>query len=127
MANEPFNYWLPLFFGESEPYEDKKLVYDEATKTNKYEVKQIDPLYRFQHLLRKKLCFMTRGTTKTEFKPLMALAVFPKLIVTHLVQLADDTKHHSIIAIRRLFNFIRAFSMLLELHPEIEAEMDKRI
>jgi hypothetical protein len=29
IANEPFNYWMPLYFGEKEPYEDKKLIFDE--------------------------------------------------------------------------------------------------
>jgi hypothetical protein len=73
LANEPFNYWMPLYFGDSKPYEVKKMVYDEATKTNKYDVKVIDPLQRFQHLLKKKLCFMTKGTTQVEFNPMMAL------------------------------------------------------
>lgn len=73
IANEPFNYWLPLYFGESQPYEVKKLVYDEETKTNRYDVKIIDPLQRFQHLLKKKLCFMTTGSAQAKFEPSMAL------------------------------------------------------
>jgi len=29
IANETFNYWMPLYFGEKEPYEVKKLIFDE--------------------------------------------------------------------------------------------------
>ena len=54
----------------------------------------------------------------------MVLQIMPKLIVTHLIQLVDDEKHHSIIAIRRLINFIRVFSMLLEMHPDLKATID---
>jgi hypothetical protein len=57
----------------------------------------------------------------------MVLQIMPKLIVTHLIQLVDDKKHHSIIAIRRLFNFIRVFSMLLELHPDLKAKIDGQL
>lgn len=85
IANEQFNYWLPLFFGETERYEVKKLKFDEASQTNKYEVKTVDPLERFNHLLKKKLCFMTKGTTQVEFNPIMSLQILPKLIVTMLV------------------------------------------
>jgi hypothetical protein len=31
IAGESFNFWLPLYFGESQPYEVKKMVFDEAT------------------------------------------------------------------------------------------------
>lgn len=44
LANEPFNYWLPLYFGESKPYEVKKLVYNEGLKANRTDVKVVDPL-----------------------------------------------------------------------------------
>lgn len=48
----------------------------------------------------------------------MVIEVMPKLIITHLVELADEKKHVSIIAIRRLFNFIRLYRLLISLQPD---------
>jgi hypothetical protein len=47
--------------------------------------------------------------------------------VTHLVHLAEDKKYPSVIAIRRLVNFIRVFVMLLEMYPEVAIEVEVRI
>lgn len=39
----------------------------------------------------------------------------------------QEFRHISIQAIRRLVNFVRLFRLLLELYPEIETEIDKKI
>jgi hypothetical protein len=67
IAGEKFNYWFPLYFGESKSYEVKKMVFDEATQSYKDEVKTIYPKERFVHLLKKKLCFMTKQSTRLDF------------------------------------------------------------
>ena len=51
----------------------------------------------------------------------------PKLVVTHLIQLVDDKKHHSIITIRRLINFLRVFTMLLAMYPDLKSSIDDRL
>jgi hypothetical protein len=57
----------------------------------------------------------------------MALEVMPKLIITHLVDMVNEKNHISIIAIRRLINFIRLFRMLIELKPEVSKTIDERL
>ena len=40
------------------------------------------------------------------------------------MSLADDKKHCSIIAIRRLINFIRVFRFLIELYPDVMTKVN---
>ena len=49
----------------------------------------------------------------------MILEIIPKLIVTHVVDLIQEFRHVSILAIRRLMNFIRLFRLLIDLYPEV--------
>ena len=55
------------------------------------------------------------------------MEVIPKLIITHVADLIQEYKHVSILAIRRLVNFIRLFRLLIELYPEVEKEIDEKI
>ena len=51
----------------------------------------------------------------------------PKLMMTHIVDMRKENRHVSIIAIRRLFNFIRIFSYLIEKDPKLEEIMSSKI
>lgn len=57
----------------------------------------------------------------------MILEIMPKLIVTHVVDLIQEFRHVSILAIRRLMNFIRLFRLLIDMHPEVGEEMDAKL
>lgn len=127
LSNEKFTHWLPLFFGESEVVEFKREVYNSETK--KFEAKSvsINTKERLLHLLKKSLSFISSKSTRKPFKPSMILEIFPKLIITHVADLIKEKRHVSILAIRRLVNFIRLFRLLLDLYPEVIEESDKKI
>ncbi len=57
----------------------------------------------------------------------MVVEVMPKLLTTHLVDMVGDNTHASVVAIRRLVNFIRLFRLLIELKPEAEDLIAKRL
>ena len=57
----------------------------------------------------------------------MVVEVMPKLLTTHLVDMVSDNTHASVVAIRRLVNFIRLFRLLIELRPEAEDLVGKRL
>jgi transketolase C-terminal domain/subunit len=73
------------------------------------------------------MAYICSGSTRKPFKSSMILEVMPKLIITHVADLIQEFRHVSILAIRRLVNFIRLFRLLLELHPEVEKEVDEKI
>ena len=71
-------------------------------------------------MLKKSLAFISSGSTRKPFKSSMILEILPKLIITHVADLIQEFRHVSILAIRRLVNFVRLFRFLMELYPEIE-------
>jgi hypothetical protein len=73
------------------------------------------------------MCFISSGSTRKPFKPAMITEMMPKLIITHVADLIQEMRHSSIIAIRRLVNFIRLFRLLIDLYPEIGTEIDAKI
>jgi len=79
------------------------------------------------HLLKKSICFLTKKDTRKDFTADMVIEVMPKLITTHLVDMVSDNKHISQLAIRRLFNFIRLFRLLISLKPEVEGIVDEKL
>jgi len=119
IGNDSFSHWLPLYFGEFDKYVTKKQVFDEKEEQYIMVEKEVDPKERMVHLLKKSLCFLTTGNTRKPFKASMVLEVMPKLIITHIVDMVDEKKHMSIVAIRRLVNYIRLFRLLIELCPEV--------
>lgn len=130
LSNERFSHWLPLYFGEKDIFEvkrkaqagDVKLGASESMKTDTINCKE-----RCLHLLKKSMSFISSGSTRKPFRPAMILEILPKLIVTHVADLIQEVRHVSILAIRRLVNFIRLFRWLLELHPEVAEEIDTKI
>ena len=124
MSGGVFSHWLPLYFGESSKYIKKTQEFDEELKEFVTREEEIAPKERLVHLLKKSLCILTTGSTRKEFTAKMVIDVMPKLIITHLVSMVDETKHISITAIRRLVNFIRLFRLLIELAPDVEDQIN---
>jgi len=57
----------------------------------------------------------------------MVLEIIPKLIITHMVEMANERKHVSILALRRLINFIRLFRMCIELVPGVQTTINEKL
>lgn len=100
LDNTAFTHWLPLFFGEKE----KEVIY----------------------LSKKAVSMICKGSTK-KFEPKFILDVFPKLMVTLVVNMMDQKEHTSLKALRALVYFYRLFVLLLDTSPELYAEIDKSI
>lgn len=79
---------------------------------------------RCLNLLKKSLCYICSGSTRKPFKHQMIIEVMPKIIITHIADMMQEFRHVSILAIRRLMNFIRLFDLLLELYPEARIIVD---
>jgi len=127
MDGEKFTHWLPLYFGESEPYEKKDQIWDDKKEEYKEVVRKIDPRERCIHLLKKAMCYLTKKDTRMPFTANMVVEAMPRLMTTLLVDLVEQKHHFSLVAIRRLFNFIRLFRLLFELAPEAEKMVDDRL
>jgi hypothetical protein len=127
LSNERFSHWLPLYFGEKDEFEEKRKVYDHETKKWEQKPVTINLRERFTKLLQKSMCFISTGSTRKPFKPAMIIEMMPKLIITHVADLIQELRHSSILAIRRLINFIRLFRFLIDLYPEIGTEIDAKI
>ena len=125
--NSRFTHWLPLYFGERQPFETKVQKFDQATKEFVQETRQIDPYERVVKLLKSALCFLTKGSTQRELTPEMVIEIMPKLLITHMVDLASDNKHLSILALRRLINFVRLFRLSMALVPGVADILDANI
>lgn len=57
----------------------------------------------------------------------MVLEIMPKLIITHMVEMANERKHISILAIRRLINFIRLFRLAIEIVPGVQTDINNKL
>lgn len=78
-------------------------------------------------MLKKSIAYICAGSTRKPFKPSMILEVMPKIIVSHVAEMIQEFRHVSILALRRLTNFIRLFGMLIELYPEVQQEIEQRV
>ena len=70
---------------------------------------------------------MTKGNAHKDLTADMVMEIMPKLIITHMVEMANERKHISILAIRRLINFIRLFRLCIELVPDVMAIINEKI
>jgi hypothetical protein len=125
--NTPFTHWLPLYFGEKAPIEVITPTFDEDLDEVVDVKRVIEPFDRFTHLLKHSIGFITTGSTKKALTPEKVIEVMPKLIITHLVAMADEKHHHSIVAIRRLFNFFRLYRLLIEMEPKSMEIMEEQL
>lgn len=87
----------------------------------------INPRERLIQLLKHSLCFIAKGSTTKELTSDMVLEIMPKLIITHMVDMANERKHISILALRRLVNFIRLFRLAIELVPGVQAAINEKL
>lgn len=125
--NTRFTHWLPLYFGEKDAFEVTLEKWNEKEKNHEYETKTVEPRERLISLLKHSLCFIARGSTKKELNADMVIEIMPRLIITHMVDLASGRKHMSILAIRRLINFIRLFRLAIELVPGVMPIITERL
>ena len=95
-----------------EKKEDEKDEYEEKKRI-------VKPKERIEKLLMHSISFLTKRNAHREVDAQMVMEEMPKLIITHVVSMADAQKHISIIAIRRLINFIRLFHLCIELVPGV--------
>lgn len=70
---------------------------------------------------------MTKGNAHKDLTADMVMEIMPKLIITHMVEMANERKHISILAIRRLINFIRLFRLCIELVPDVMTNINEKI
>mmetsp|Transcript_34673 Transcript_34673/g.53119 ORF Transcript_34673/g.53119 Transcript_34673/m.53119 type:complete len:394 (-) Transcript_34673:2675-3856(-) len=127
LAGERFTHWFPLYFGESDTYEIEEEHYDDKLEDHIKTVKKVDTKERFEKHLFNSVKFITTGSTKKEFNYEHVLEIMPKLITTHIVDMMKENRHLSMLAIRRLFNFIRILLYLMERDPKVQETMNERI
>ena len=89
--------------------------------------RQINQRERMIHLLRKSIAWITKKDTRQPLTAEMAVEVLPKLITTHCVEMCSENKYMSVVAIRRLLNFIRLFRLLIELEPRTTEIVHERL
>ena len=105
-----FTHWFPLYFGEKEKYEiEKDGGYDEASGEMLTSTQQVDTFERFETHFKKSFAFISNGNSNKGYNHESVYEIMPKLLMTHIVDLMKENRHVSMIAIRRLFNFIRIF------------------
>ena len=127
-SQEKFTHWLPLYFGESETHKVVRRWYNYELGEHATEVRDIKPRERFEKHFFNSLAIIESGTAKgPPASPGLLLEFFPRLIMTHITALAKGDRGLSLVAVRRLFNFIRVFHYALEKNPEIRQKIDKRL
>eukprot|EP00831_Metopus_contortus_P031985 TRINITY_DN25959_c0_g1_i1.p1 TRINITY_DN25959_c0_g1~~TRINITY_DN25959_c0_g1_i1.p1 ORF type:complete len:1431 (-),score=259.64 TRINITY_DN25959_c0_g1_i1:38-4204(-) len=100
LDNVAFTHWLPLYFGM------------------KPEVVLL--------LANKALGMICKGSTR-KFEPKFIVDVFPKLMVTLVVNMMEQKEHTSLKALRALIYFFRLFVMMLDQHPELYSNIDEML
>jgi len=122
-----FSHWLPLYFGETEEFEVSEEHYDEGLDEMVSKKRLVNTLRRFETHVEKSVRFLVTGSTRKELSPEHILEFMPKLINTHVLDLMKENRHISILAIRRLFNFIRLFAYFMNKDPRIQEQMEGRV
>ena len=82
---------------------------------------------RFEKHLCNSLSFIANGSTTKPYNHESVLEVMPKLISTHIIDMMKENRHVSIIALRRVFNFIRLFAHLAAKDAKIQQELDAKL
>jgi len=73
------------------------------------------------------ISYLAAGNAAKGFKHSDVLEIGPRLIMSHVVSLMKEDRHISIVAIRRLFNFLRLFHYLAVKDEKIQQEIDTRL
>jgi hypothetical protein len=82
---------------------------------------------RFETHFHNSLCYIANGSTKKPYSHQQAMNIMLKLIGTHIVDMMKENRHVSIVAIRRVFNFMRLLLHLMQQDPKIQADVDERV
>lgn len=73
------------------------------------------------------MSFISNGSIKKKYTTTCVLEIMPKLIMTHIADMMKENRHISIVAIRRLMNFIRIFKWFIQKDPTIQTIIDKKM
>ena len=122
-----FTHWLPLYFGEDDEFTIETEHFDHDLDEHVKESKQVNMKERFEKHFFNSVAFIANGNKNKPITAENVLAIFPRLIMTHIVDLTKENRFVSIIAIRRAFNFMRLFYMLLEKFPKAAEMMDEKL
>lgn len=90
-------------------------------------VRNVDTKERFEKLFMNSMAFIMKGSSRKGFDHNDVVEFLPRLILTHIVDLMKQQRHISIIAIRRLFNFVRILLFLMSKDPKIEQKMNEKL
>lgn len=100
LSNEKFTHFLPLYFGTEKE--------------------------RTIHLVKKSLSMISTGSTR-KFDPKQVIEILPKAFLTLMVDITGESIYHSNKAIKMMIYIHRLTLLFLELYPEQQTEIDRRI
>ena len=127
LEGQRFTHWLPLFFGEREVFTIESKEYNHESKQMVLKTQKVDQFERFEAHVNNTMNFLSNGSTRKNHTAEQAMHFMLKLIGTHVVDILSESRHTSIVAIRRLFNFFRLFFYFLEKHPQIQESIETKI
>jgi hypothetical protein len=127
LEGEKFTHWLPLYFGETEKYQVITENYDAEKDEHVKTTKDVNTLERFEKHLYNSIAYIANGNIHKGFTAENVLAIFPRLITTHISHLMTEARYTSIVAIRRLINFMRIFQFLKKKDPRISELIDAKL
>lgn len=127
LQNTRFTHWLPLYFGENEIFTVEKKNYDHESGEMVSKTKTVNTKERFEKHINQTMSFLCTGSTRKPYTGEQAMLVMLKLIGTHIVELMNGEKHISILAIRRLFNFLRLFIYFMKKDASIEKAIEEKL
>ena len=73
------------------------------------------------------ISYLAAGNAKKGFEHTNVIEIMPRLIMTHIVDMMKEERHVSMVAIRRLFNFLRIFHYLASKDDKIREEIDTKL
>jgi hypothetical protein len=77
--------------------------------------------------MKKSFAFISNGNANKGFNHENVHEFMPKLLMTHILDLMREDRHTSIVAIRRLFNFLRVFVYLADQEPKIYDQINAEL
>jgi hypothetical protein len=89
--------------------------------------KTVNTQERFNRHLINSMSYLSKGNHNKAFDHEDVLEFMPKLIMTHVVDMMNEKRHTSVLAIRRLVNYIRIFQYFIDLDPKISEVMEAKL
>jgi len=100
LSNEKFTHFLPLYFG----IEKEKTIF----------------------LAEHAIGLICKGSTR-KFEPSQVIEVLPKMLLTLVVDMTNESLHHSYKSIKMMMYTHRLFTMFLEKYPELKKVIDEKL